>query len=47
MTDIWLSKVNWSDEGLVPVVAQDAASGRVLMLAWMNRASLAETVKTR
>jgi phosphoribosyl-AMP cyclohydrolase len=46
VTDIWLSKVNWSDEGLVPVVAQDAASGRVLMLAWMNRASLAETVKT-
>ncbi|MET0218330.1 MAG: phosphoribosyl-AMP cyclohydrolase [Burkholderiales bacterium] len=46
MTDIWLSKVNWSDEGLVPVVAQDAASGRVLMLAWMNRASLAETVKS-
>lgn len=46
MTDIWLSKVNWSDEGLVPVVAQDVASGRVLMLAWMNRASLAETVKT-
>jgi len=46
VTDIWLSKVNWSDEGLVPVVAQDAASGRVLMLAWMNRASLAETVKS-
>ena len=46
MTDNWLNKVNWSDDGLVPVVTQDATSGRVLMHAWMNRAALAETVKT-
>lgn len=46
MTDAWLEKVNWSDDELVPVVAQDATSGRVLMHAWMNRASLAETVRT-
>ena len=46
MTDSWLNKVNWSDDGLVPVVTQDATSGRVLMHAWMNRAALAETVKT-
>ena len=46
MTDSWLNKVNWSKDGLVPVVTQDAATGRVLMLAWMNRASLAETAKS-
>ena len=46
MTDSWLNKVNWSEDGLVPVVTQDARSGRVLMLAWMNRASLAQTAKT-
>ena len=46
MTDSWLNKVNWSDDGLVPVVTQDADSGRVLMLAWMNRASLAHTART-
>jgi phosphoribosyl-AMP cyclohydrolase len=46
VTDSWLNKVNWSDDGLVPVVTQDATSGRVLMHAWMNRAALAETVKT-
>jgi phosphoribosyl-AMP cyclohydrolase len=45
MTDSWLKKVNWSKDGLVPVVAQEAATGRVLMLAWMNRDSLSETVK--
>jgi phosphoribosyl-AMP cyclohydrolase len=39
----WLDRVRWNAEGLVPVVAQDAGSGEVLMLAWMNRAALAET----
>lgn len=42
----WLDKVNWSGEGLVPAVAQEAGSGRVLMLAWMNREALARTVQT-
>ncbi len=46
MTDAWLNEVNWSDNGLVPVVTQDAATGRVLMHAWMNRTALAETVRT-
>jgi len=41
----WLDEVKWNDEGLVPVIAQDAASGRVLMLAWMNRDALAETLR--
>jgi phosphoribosyl-AMP cyclohydrolase len=42
----WLDKVNWSESGLVPAVAQDAQSGRVLLLAWMNREALARTVET-
>jgi len=40
MTEAWLNKVNWSEDGLVPVIAQDAASGRVLMMAWMDRDAL-------
>jgi len=39
----WLDEVRWDGEGLVPAIAQDATSGRVLTLAWMNRESLAET----
>ncbi len=42
--DAWLDDVAWDEHGLVAAVAQDAASGRVLMLAWMNRASLAATL---
>ena len=40
MSEAWLNKVNWSDDGLVPAIAQDAATGRVLMVAWMNREAL-------
>jgi phosphoribosyl-AMP cyclohydrolase len=40
----WLDEVAWNADGLVPAVAQDAASGEVLMVAWMNREALAETV---
>lgn len=41
MTDeAWLNKVNWSEDGLVPAIAQDAATGRVLMVAWMDRDAL-------
>jgi phosphoribosyl-AMP cyclohydrolase len=42
----WLDKVNWTQDGLVPAVAQEAGSGRVLSLAWMNRDALAKTVET-
>jgi phosphoribosyl-AMP cyclohydrolase len=42
----FLDAVAWNADGLVPAVAQDAASGEVLMLAWMNRESLARTVAT-
>ncbi|HXZ91590.1 MAG TPA: phosphoribosyl-AMP cyclohydrolase [Burkholderiales bacterium] len=42
----WLDELNWNEQGLMPAIAQDAASGHVLTLAWMNRESLAETAKT-
>ena len=45
MTENWLNKVNWSADGLVPAIAQDAATGRVLMVAWMNREALKATVE--
>ena len=40
MGEAWLNKVNWSVDGLVTAVAQDAATGRVLMVAWMDRDAL-------
>ena len=46
MNDTWLNKVNWTQDGLVPAVTQDAASGRVLMVAWMNREALKLTAAT-
>ena len=45
MAEQWLDAIKWTDDGLVPAIAQDAASGKVLMFAWMNRESLALTVK--
>ena len=42
----WLEQVKWADDGLVAAIAQDAASGKVLTLAWMNREALARTVAT-
>lgn len=46
MSESWLSKVNWTHDGLVPVIAQEAATGKVLMFAWMNREALKRTVET-
>ena len=40
----WLDDIKWDADGLVPAIAQDAASGKVLMMAWMNRESLQLTV---
>lgn len=40
----WLDQVNWNGEGLVPAIAQDINSGKVLMFAWMSRAALSQTV---
>jgi phosphoribosyl-AMP cyclohydrolase len=42
----FLETVAFNDEGLVPAIAQQHDTGEVLMLAWMNRASLVETLKT-
>lgn len=41
----WLDGVRWDEKGLVPVITQDAASGDVLMFAWMNREALACTAE--
>jgi phosphoribosyl-AMP cyclohydrolase len=43
----WLDAVKWQPDGLVPVIAQDRDSGKVLTLAWMNREALERTVRTR
>lgn len=40
MNEAWLNKVNWSVDGLVTAIAQDAVSGKVLMVAWMDREAL-------
>lgn len=44
-SEAWLDAVKWTDDGLVPVVAQDASDGKVLMLAWMNRDALKLTAQ--
>jgi len=44
MSAEWLECVKWNADGLVPAIAQDAASGQVLMLAWMNRDALRATL---
>jgi len=49
MTDLdtsrlWLDALKWDAEGLIPAISQDATSGRVLIVAWMNREALQETV---
>ena len=42
----WLNEVKWDEHGLVPVIAQEASSGDVLMFAWMNREALQRTAET-
>jgi len=46
MSDDWLDEIKWTADGLVPAVAQDAADGKILMLAWMNREALQLTAKS-
>jgi phosphoribosyl-AMP cyclohydrolase len=43
-TKNWLDQVRFNEQGLIPVIAQDAKSQEVLMMAWMNQASLEETI---
>ena len=44
-TNTWLDAINWGDNGLIPAIAQDIKTAKILTLAWMNRESLALTVK--
>ncbi len=43
----FLDDICWTDDGLVPAIAQDATSGKILMMAWMNRESLQLTVEEK
>ena len=45
MNEQWLDDIKWTEEGLVPVIAQEVDSGKVLMFAWMSKGSLVQTVK--
>jgi phosphoribosyl-AMP cyclohydrolase len=45
MNNQWLNEIRWNSEQLVPVIAQQATTGKVLMFAWMNRESLALTAE--
>jgi phosphoribosyl-AMP cyclohydrolase len=46
VSDSWLDEVVFDAEGLVPAVAQETGTGKLLMLAWMNREALSETVRS-
>ena len=45
MSEAWLDELRWTSDGLMPVIAQQADTGKVLMFAWMNREALALTVQ--
>lgn len=46
MSAEWLDEVRWTSDGLVPVIAQEVGSGKILMFAFMNREALRLTVET-
>ena len=43
----WLDDIRFDDKGLIPAIAQDANSGKILMMAWMNRESLRLTAEKK
>ena len=43
----WLTAINFNADGLIPAIAQDAQSGRILMMAWMNAEALQLTAQTQ
>lgn len=45
MTTNWLDEIRYTEEGLIPAIAQDAKTGKILMFAWMNRESLQLSVQ--
>lgn len=46
MSGSWIDEISWDENGLLPVIAQDGSTGKVLMVAWMNREALEETVRS-
>jgi phosphoribosyl-AMP cyclohydrolase len=46
MNEDWLDEIKWDERGLVPAIAQEHDTGKILMLAWMSRESLALTRET-
>jgi phosphoribosyl-AMP cyclohydrolase len=46
VSESWLDEVVFDSEGLIPAIAQEVGTGRLLMTAWMNRDALAETVRS-
>ena len=47
MSEQWLEHVQWTEDGLVPVIAQEVGTNKVLMFAWMNREALRLTAETQ
>ncbi|MCG5494330.1 phosphoribosyl-AMP cyclohydrolase [Ectothiorhodospira variabilis] len=47
MTQNPLDIIRWNDQGLIPVIAQEKGTGQILMMAWMNREALAQTLEKR
>jgi len=45
MNTHWLNEIKWDENGLVPAIAQETGSGKILMMAWMNQEALELTVK--
>ena len=43
---LWIDAIKWDENGMIPAIAQDASSGRVVMFAWTNRESLEESIRT-
>jgi phosphoribosyl-AMP cyclohydrolase len=46
LNEDWLDAIKWDEKGLVPAIAQETGSGKILMMAWMNREALALTRET-
>ena len=44
---LWIEALKFNEQGLIPAIAQDAADGTILMMAWMNRESIQKTLETR
>ena len=45
MSEAWLDEINFNEQGLVPAIAQEVGTGKILMMAWMNRESLRLTAE--